>query len=107
MKMTTSKQKATGSAAERAVAQRLQGVRVGQAGGPVDVIVPGYCNVQVKKVKTMPSMVAMLAMIDRMPDDVLRAVVIIPREGPGKKARATITFELGAWAEWHGNGTLG
>ena len=99
--MTTSKQKARGSAAERAVAARLQGQRVGMDGGPTDVIVPGYCNIQVKNVKTMPSMAAMLDMIDRMPDDVLRAVVIIPREGRGHKARSTITFELDAWAEWH------
>ena len=101
--MTTSKQKAVGSAAERQVAQLVGGVRVGMDGGPVDVIVAGYMNVQVKNVKTLPSLAGVARMIDLMPDDVLRAVVVIERAGKGRRGVRTITFDLDAWVEWHGS----
>ncbi len=55
--MTTSRSKAIGSAAERVVAAALDGRRVGMDGGPVDVIVDGYLDVQVKAVKALGSSV--------------------------------------------------
>jgi hypothetical protein len=106
--MTTSRQKAAGSAAERAVAKLLGGIRVGMDGGPVDVIVPGYLALQVKTVKSLPSLLAVSDMIDRMiPIEEwpigMRAVVVIQRAGSGRRGSRTITFDLDDWAAWHGD----
>ena len=109
--MTTSRQKAAGSAAERAVAKLLGGVRVGMDGGPVDVIVPGYLQLQVKNVKAMPSLLEVSKMIDKMfyvnyVENVvlgMRAVVVIQRAGSGRRGSRTITFDLDDWAAWHGD----
>lgn len=101
--MTTSKSKAIGSAAEREVAKIVGGMRIGQQLGPVDVVIPDYAQLQVKKVSTMPSLRAVGDMLYLMPDNgYLRGVVIIGRAGQGVKARRTITFDLNEWAEWHG-----
>jgi hypothetical protein len=60
--MTTSRQKAVGSAAEREVAALLGGQRV-YGYGPIDVIVTGYSALQVKNVLAIracrPSMKAL------------------------------------------------
>jgi hypothetical protein len=101
--MTTSHSKAIGSAAERAVAAALDGVRVGHLGGPVDVIVDGYLNVQCKCVKALPSLAAVIGYLDAIPKgDRLRSVVVVTRPGSGHKAVRTITFDLDEFAEWHG-----
>ena len=101
--MTTSRQKAIGSAAERSVAYALDGRRVGMDGGPVDVIVDGYMDVQVKAVKTLPSLAAVLGYLAAIPKgERLRSVAVVTRPGPGKKAIRTITFDLDEFAAWHG-----
>ena len=100
--MTTSRQKAVGSAAERMVAARVKGVRVGMDGGPVDVLMADYAQLQVKNVKTAPSLTAIRAMIDAMPKPLLRAVVVIERAGRGRTGNRTITFDFDEWTEWHG-----
>ena len=107
--MTTSKVKAVGSAAEREVADMLGGIRVGQDGGPVDVKVGGYLALQVKKVSTQPSLVAIRGMLEAMPSwdmlhqrALLRGVVVIQRAGQGRRGSRTITFDLDDYAAWHG-----
>jgi hypothetical protein len=100
--VTTSRQKAIGSEAERRIAGLLGGQRVGQLGGPVDVIVGDYLDVQVKSLRTLPSLKAVVGMLEAMPQrDSLRCVVVQDRPGPGKRATRTITFDLDEWAEWH------
>jgi len=101
--MTTSRQKAVGSAAERRVAALLHGRRVGMDGGPVDVIVDDYLSIQVKNVATMPSLGAIDAMLEAMDNvsDRLRAVIVLQRAGSGRKGVRTITFDLDEWVEWH------
>lgn len=100
--MTTSRQKAIGSAAERAVAAALDGRRVGMDGGPVDVIVDGYLDVQVKACKALPSLAAILGYLEAIPQgDRLRSVVVVTRPGAGHRAVRTITFDLDEFAEWH------
>jgi len=127
--VTTSRSKATGSAAERYVAGMLGGHRVGQVGGPVDVRVPGYMDVQVKAVTIAPSLPAVRRMITAMarppgwapgpvegylqgeafPDDLgghdgpLRGVVIVSRPGAGHRVEVTITFDFREFCEWHGH----
>lgn len=102
--MTTSRSKAIGSAAERAVAQALEGIRVGMDGGPVDVVLPDYADLQVKAVKTLPSLAGVVGYIETIPrkDNRLRACVVVSRPGPGRKAVRTITFLMDEWKEWHG-----
>jgi len=100
--MTTSRQKAVGSAAERRVAALLGGVRVGMDGGPVDVVVPGYANVQVKNVKSIPSLRECVGYLEAMPTDLLRATVVVERAGQGRRGLRTITFDLDEWIAWHG-----
>lgn len=101
--MTTSRQKAIGSAAERAVAYALDGRRVGMDGGPVDVIVEGYLDVQVKAVRSLPSLAAVVGYINAIPGrERLRACVVVSRPGQGRKAVRTITFDLDEFAQWHG-----
>lgn len=104
--MTTSRQKAIGSAAERVIRAAFgdEATRVGQAGGPVDVIVEGYLELQVKNVKQLPSLNALMGMIKAIPQNGhLRAAVVIERPGRGRKAMRTITFDLDEFAEWHGS----
>ena len=101
--MTTSRQKAVGSAAERRVAALLGGVRVGMNGGPVDVIVPGYASVQVKNVKTLPSLRECVGHLEAMPVGLLRATVVIERAGSGHRGLRTITFLLDEFVAWHGS----
>lgn len=107
--MTTSRAKAAGSAAERRVAGLLGGVRVGHLGGPVDVRLGEYLDVQVKALRTLPSLNEIGAMLDAMevehtPEAAqrLRAAAIIHRPGRGKRARSFIAFDLEEYAEWHG-----
>lgn len=101
--MTTSRQKAAGSAAERVVAHALDGERVGQFGGPVDVIVDGYLDIQVKTLKALPSLAAILGYLDAMPKgERLRAAVVVTRPGVGHRSVRTITFDLDEFADWHG-----
>jgi hypothetical protein len=100
--MTTSRSKAVGSAAERVVAAALDGRRVGMDGGPIDVIVDGYLDVQVKAVKSLPSLAAVIGYLQTIPKgDRLRACVVVTRPGSGKRAVRTITFDLDDFAEWH------
>ena len=99
----SSRSKIVGSAAERVVAAALGGVRVGQDGGPVDVFVEGYLDVQVKTRKALPSLVAIMGYLEAMPkQERLRAVVVITRPGSGQRAIRTITFDLDDFADWHG-----
>jgi len=108
--MTTSPQKAIGSRAERQIAELLGGVRVGMDGGPVDVIVGDYLAVQVKNVKSLPSLAEVRRYIAAMGTSEpaiplpLRACVVIERAGQGRRGLRTITFDLDEWAEWHGHG---
>lgn len=103
--MTTSRQKAAGSAAERVVAAALDGRRVGMDGGKVDVIVDGYMDIQVKTLKALPSLAAVIGYLDAMPrSERLRSAVVVTRPGRGGKAIRTITFDLDEFAAWHGNG---
>ena len=101
--VTTSRQKAVGSAGERRVAGRLHGQRIGQDGGPVDVVVDGYLNVQVKTVKALPSLNVCRSYLDAIPaGPELRASVILHRQGPGHPMRGFIVMDLDEFAEWHG-----
>lgn len=100
--MTTSRQKAAGSAQERAVAKLLGGIRVGMDGGPVDVVLPDYANVQVKNLKSLPSLNDVAGMLRAMPDDLLRAVVVVERAGSGRRGKRLVIFELDEYAQWHG-----
>lgn len=103
--MSTSRQKAAGSAREREVARLLGGERIGHYGGPVDVVVADYLNVQVKALRTLPSLREVSRMVDAIPiGDAMRAVVVIERAGQGKRGSRTITFDLDDWARWHGDG---
>lgn len=103
--MTSSPNKARGSAAEREVARLVGGRRVGMDGGPVDVVMDDYAHLQVKKLLTMPSLRAVGDMLYLMPRaGFLRGVVIIGRAGQGIRGRRTITFDLDEWSEWHGAG---
>jgi len=100
--MTTSRQKAVGSACERMVANLLGGVRVGQDGGPVDVLLGQYAALQVKNLATLPSLNAVRAMLEAMPEDGrMRGVVVVERAGRGRRGLRTITFDLDDWAAWH------
>jgi hypothetical protein len=101
--MTTSKAKAKGSRAERKIAADLKGIRVGQDGGPVDVLVRGYLQIQAKTLKTLPSLNDVRTMIEAMPPGPeLRAAVILARPGSGHRAKAWIVFDYDEWKEWHG-----
>ncbi|HUW15902.1 MAG TPA: hypothetical protein VMW94_02390 [Actinomycetes bacterium] len=100
--MTTSRSKAIGSAAERQVAKLLGGERVGMDGGPVDVVLGDYCALQVKNVRTLPSLNAVRSYIEAMPPDRLRAAVVIERAGSGRRGVRLICFDLDEWVAWHG-----
>lgn len=101
--MTTSRQKAVGSACERMVADLLGGVRVGMDGGPVDVLVGAYAQLQVKNLATLPSLHAVRRMLEAMPaGERMRGVVVVERAGQGRRGSRTITFDLDDWAAWHG-----
>jgi hypothetical protein len=101
--MTTSRQKAVGSAGERRVAGSLRGRRIGQDGGPVDVVVDGYLNVQVKTVARLPSLNECRRHIDAIPEgDEIRASVILLRAGSGHPTRGFIVMDLDEFSEWHG-----
>lgn len=105
--MSTSRQKAVGSAGERRVAGMLGGRRIGQDGGPVDVIVDGYLSVQVKTVAHLPSLNVCRRHIDAIPKgDHIRASVIVERAGPGRPARKFIVMDLDEFADWHAAGAL-
>jgi hypothetical protein len=91
-----------GTSAEREVARKLGGRRIGQQLGPVDVIVDGYMAVQVKRTKGQPSLAACAAHIDRMPASLLRAVVAISRPGSGHRARRMIVLDFDEFCQWHG-----
>lgn len=83
--MTTSLNKARGSAAEREIAKVLDGIRVGHDGGPTDVVAAGL-RVQVKKVIAQPSAPAIGRMLDRIDRDQFHvtgtpAVVVLLRLG--------------------------
>lgn len=100
--MTTSKQKAAGSEAERYVARKIGGERL-YGYGPVDVT-NGSMDVQVKAVALPPSLNAVRHYLAAMPDrGRLRAVVVIERPGAAFRARRTITFDFDEWVEWYGS----
>ena len=102
--MTTSRQKAIGSAAERVVAAKLGGMRKGWDYGPVDVEA-GNLQLQVKVLTIQPSLNAIRAMIDRIPLDpsMLRGAVIGTRPGAGGRVRWSIVFDLDEYAQWYGD----
>ena len=101
--MTTSRQKAQGSKAERMVAKALGGVRIGQQLGPVDVTVKDYADIQVKNVEALPSLRSIGAMLDNIPvRGLLRGVVVIERAGQGRRGSRTITFDFDEYCEFHG-----
>ena len=102
--MTTSRQKAIGSAAERVVAAKLGGSRKGWDYGPVDVEA-GNLQLQVKVLTIQPSLNAIRAMIDRIPYDetMLRGAVIGTRPGAGGRVRWSIVFDLDEYAQWYGD----
>lgn len=100
--MTTSRQKAVGSAGERRVAGMLGGRRVGQDGGPVDVVVDGYLSLQVKTVQRLPSLTVCRRHIDAIPKgEHIRASVIVERAGQGRVGRKFIVMDLDEFSEWH------
>lgn len=101
--MTTSRQKAIGSAAERVVARKLGGRRRGQDYGPVDVEA-GNLELQVKALTIQPSLNAIRAMVDGIPksEHRLRGAVIADRPGRGRRVRWTIIFDLDEYADWYG-----
>ena len=100
--MTTSKQKAAGSEAERYVARKIGGQRL-YGYGPVDVS-NGSMDVQVKAVSIAPSLNAVRKYIADMPEQgKLRAAVVIERPGAAFRARRTITFDFDEWCEWYGS----
>ena len=101
--MTTSKQKAAGSEAERYVARLFGGRRV-YGYGPVDVIADGWLDLQVKAVHLPPSLNAVRRYLENMPKGRhLRGVVVIERPGAAFRARRTITFDLDEFSEWYGH----
>jgi hypothetical protein len=100
--VTTSYQKAVGSAGERRVAGMLGGRRVGMDGGPVDVVVDGYLNIQVKTVAHLPSLNVCRKHIDAIAKgDHIRASVIVERPGSGRIGRKFIVMDLDEFADWH------
>jgi hypothetical protein len=100
--VTTSRQKAIGSRGERRVAGALAGRRVGQDGGPVDVVVDGYLHVQVKTVARLPSLNVCRKHIDAIPKgDHIRASVIVQRLGQGFPSRGYVVMDLDEFSEWH------
>lgn len=101
--MTTSRQKAIGSQAERNVAARFKnGRRVGMDGGPIDVIAEPYA-LQVKCSTRPLSLNAIQGALDKIPAGaLLRGVVVIDRPGSGKRTRYLITFDLDEFVQWHG-----
>jgi len=104
--MTTSRQKAAGSAGERRVAGLLGGRRVGMDGGPIDVKVDGYLHVQVKTVARLPSLALCRRHIDAIPKgDHIRASVIVERPGSGHIGRKFIVMDLDEFAGWHADGS--
>jgi hypothetical protein len=100
--MTTSRQKAIGSAAERDVAYRLGGERT-LGYGPIDVHTPAF-NVQVKCTTSMFSLNFARKCIELIPyrDDRLRGFVQVSRSGRGVPAKRTIVFDLDEFSEWYG-----
>ena len=105
--MTTSRQKAAGSAAERDVARLLRGRRV-MTYGPVDVVAEPYA-VQVKATTIPLSLNAARGCIERIPYDpsALRAFVQISRPGRGGRTQRLIVFDLDEFAQWHTGGETG
>lgn len=102
--MTSSLAKRTGSQGERRVAGMLKGRRIGQDGGPVDVKVDGYLNVQVKTVARLPSLNLCRAHIDAIPvGPEIRASVILYRQGSGHPLRGFVVMDLDEFADWHGS----
>lgn len=71
----------------------------------MDVIVDGYLDIQVKTLRSLPSLAAIIGYLDAMPaGGRLRAAVVITRPGSGMRAHRTITFNLDEYAEWHALG---
>lgn len=102
--MTTSRQKAIGSAAERDIATKVGGRRVGMDYGPIDVV-SAVLDLQVKATTIPLSLNQAHACIDRIPlrGDRLRGLVQVSRPGAGRRARRTIVFDFDEFCQWYGN----
>jgi hypothetical protein len=105
--MTTSRAKAKGSAAERRVAKMMGGVRVGQDGGPVDVVVPDLAVIQVKSLATPPSINEIRSYLGKLPrNGLMRMVVLVDSPGRGIPSEPLLVIALREWVEWYGSGDL-
>lgn len=91
----------SGNDAERDLARRLGGVRVGQYGSPVDVDVPGYMVVQSKRGTAFPERI--WSWIAALPHDGrLRAVYLSDAPGSGHARRELLCIPLDDFLAWHG-----
>ena len=90
-----------GNSFEREIAARLNGTRIGWAGGPTDVST-GVYDIQCKVGGSFPERI--WGWLNRIPfrHDKLRAVVIGDSPGPGTKRRVLVVFDLGEFADFFG-----
>lgn len=90
-----------GNAFEREIAHRLNGTRIGWAGGPTDVAT-GVYDIQCKVGGSFPERI--YGWLAKIPfrHDKLRAVVIGDAPGAGTKRRVLIVFELDEFADFFG-----
>lgn len=91
----------SGNDAERDLARRLGGRRVGQLGTSVDVEVPGYMVVQSKRGGSFPE--RLWRLVAALPHDGrLRAVYLSDAPGVGHDRRELLVIPLDDWLAWHG-----
>ena len=92
-----------GRTAELEVARMVGGRKVGPLGLPWDVELAGYARLQVKKLKSWPSLNEIIGWLDAIPSaPELRGVVVVEAAGQGKHGRSVIVFDVAEWARWHG-----
>jgi len=91
-----------GNAYEREVAKRLNGQRIGWAGGPSDVST-GIYDIQCKVGGSYPERID--GWLRKIPFrfEKLRGVVIGDSPGAGGKRRSVIVFDLDEFIDFHGN----
>ena len=90
----------SGNDAERDLARRLGGKRVGQYGSPVDVEVPEYMVIQSKRGAAFPERI--WSWLQALPNDGrLRAVYLSDAPGGGHPRRELLCVPLSDYLAWH------
>ena len=88
---------------ELVIARRLGGRKMGAMNLPWDVEVPGWMRVQVKKLRTLPSLNAVIAWLDEMPKgEDIRAVSVTTTPGAGHKVKRVLIVYLDEYEDWYG-----